>query len=77
MIRTSLSTALVAAGFAFCAVPAANAQYYDQGYTSYGYTGSQPIPHTSNCEKQRDENRVAGAVVGAIAGGLLGSAIGG
>ncbi|MEO1643082.1 MAG: hypothetical protein AAFR74_07070 [Pseudomonadota bacterium] len=76
MIRTSFSTALVAAGLALCVAPAANAQYYDSG-NSYGYTGSQPIPHTSNCKKQRDENRVAGAVVGAIAGGLLGSAIGG
>ncbi|MEM1086946.1 MAG: hypothetical protein AAGH90_04390 [Pseudomonadota bacterium] len=76
MLRTTLSRALIAGGFALCLVPFGHAQYAYQG-SDYRYDYDQPIPHSSKCERQRDDNRVAGAVVGAIAGGVLGSVIGG
>ncbi|MEM1037322.1 MAG: hypothetical protein AAGI14_11240 [Pseudomonadota bacterium] len=76
MIRTAISSAMLAGGVALCMAPAASAQYAYHG-SDYGYTHNQPIPHSSKCQRDRDGNRAAGAVVGAIAGGLLGSAIGG
>lgn len=73
MIRTSL----FAAAAAFCIVPAAQAD--PQGYgDSYGqYQGAQPSVASAACERQRDNDRLAGGLVGAVAGGLIGAAIGG
>lgn len=73
MIRTSL----FAAAAAFCLVPAAQADHEGYG-NSYGqYQGAQPSVASAACERQKDNDRLAGGLVGAVAGGLIGAAIGG
>lgn len=42
--------------------------------TSYGYAPSQT--RNVQCERQRDDDKMAGTVVGAVVGGLIGGAIG-
>lgn len=81
MIRKLFTAAVLSGGAVLCLSGAASAQYAyhgsDYGYEHGYYETAQPVRHNSKCKREKDENRVAGAVVGAIAGGLLGSAIGG
>lgn len=73
MIRTSL----FASAAALCLAPSAHADHEHYG-NSYGqYHGGQPTIASAACERQRDNDRLAGGVVGAVAGGLIGAAIGG
>lgn len=68
MIRTTL----FAGAAALCFAPMAQAQYN----SSYGYEdGYQVRQAAAGCERERDDNRVAGTIIGAVAGGLLGAAI--
>ena len=69
MIRASLFTAAAA----LCLVPAAQAHHDRYG----GYHAPQPTVSTGPCERQKKNDKVAGALVGAVAGGLIGVAIGG
>lgn len=69
MIRTSLFLAAAA----FCVAPASHA---DHEYGN-GYYGPQPTVASAACERQKNNDRLAGGLVGAVAGGLLGAAIGG
>lgn len=69
MIRTSLFLAATA----FCIVPSAQADHGRHG----GYYGPQQTVASSACERQNDNDRLAGGLVGAVAGGLIGAAIGG
>ena len=72
MIRASLITAATA----LCFAPTAFADHnYHGGYG--GYHGPQPTVASVACEKQKDNDRLAGGLVGAVAGGLIGVAIGG
>ncbi|MEO1553398.1 MAG: hypothetical protein AAFR82_05640 [Pseudomonadota bacterium] len=73
MIRTSL----FAAATALCFAPIAQADHERYG-NSYGqYHGAQPTVASAACERQNDNDRLAGGLVGAVAGGLIGAAIGG
>ena len=70
MIRTllALSTA------ALVLTPLAQADRYGS-YHDYGYQHSGRTSSNGACERQREDDRMAGRVVGALAGGLLGAAI--
>ncbi|MEM9054091.1 MAG: glycine zipper 2TM domain-containing protein [Pseudomonadota bacterium] len=77
MIQKLFSSGLLAGGLALCLTPAAVAQYdYGYGHNDGYYQQHYPTRVSSPCKREKDENRLAGAVVGAVAGGLLGSAIG-
>ncbi|MBR9835709.1 MAG: glycine zipper 2TM domain-containing protein [Alphaproteobacteria bacterium] len=69
MIRTMI----VAGASALCLAPLAQADH-DARYGYEGYNVQYAAP-SGNCARERDDNRMAGAVVGAVAGGLLGAAI--
>lgn len=72
MMRSSL----LAAAAALCFAPVAQADH--DGYRSLGtYHAGQPTVASSACERQKDNDRLAGGLVGAVAGGLIGAAIGG
>lgn len=47
-----------------------------QAHAQYGYPYSDPGVRNVQCERQRSDDGVAGALVGAVVGGLLGGAIG-
>ena len=71
MIQKLFSSGLLMSGLALCLTPVATAQY------GYGHNDGYYQQHVSTpCKREKNENRLAGAVVGAVAGGLLGSAIG-
>lgn len=68
-----IRTALFASAAALCLAPMAQGQ----SYPSYGYQDGYQVRQSSGggCERERDDNRVAGTIIGAVAGGLLGAAI--
>lgn len=69
MIRTSLFLAVSA----FCLAPMAQADHNHHR----GYYGPQPTVASAACERQKNNDKLAGGLVGAVAGGLIGAAIGG
>ncbi|MGH1422452.1 MAG: hypothetical protein ACRBEQ_11600 [Hyphomonas sp.] len=68
MINRSLILAAFGAAMVVSA-PAAAAQ------SNYGYGHNAPVRNTQ-CERQRDDDKLAGGVAGALIGGLIGGAIG-
>ncbi len=68
MINRSLILAVFGAAMVVSA-PAATAQ------SNYGYGHNAPVRNTQ-CERQRDDDKLAGGVAGALIGGLIGGAIG-
>ena len=72
MIRTSL----LLSATALCLAPSAIADH--DGYHSMGkYHSGHATVASAACERQKDNDRLAGGIVGAVAGGVIGAAIGG
>lgn len=68
MINRSLILAAFGAAMVVSA-PAATAQ------SNYGYGHNAPVRNTQ-CDRQRDDDKMAGGIAGALIGGLIGGAIG-
>lgn len=67
--------ALLAGATALCVAPMAQADHTRYGNSYGNYHQSAPVSVNRGCERQKNDNRLAGSLIGAVAGGALGVAI--
>ena len=61
-----IRTLLFAGAAALCLAPAAQAEH--ERYGSYNAYGPQPTIASTACERQKDQDKLAGGIVGAVGG---------